>query len=124
MSESYYRRLIFNQENALASTVSENERLRDCRGKLNARKASMSSSKPNYSKPELTSSTWRGRHADKFEDNRESAVIDSYNSLLDKVDDALDRVDTAINNSQNLLTFQSQNLQNYKSALQRELDND
>ncbi|TSB45225.1 YwqH-like family protein [Alkalicoccobacillus porphyridii] len=124
MSESYYRRLIFNQEIALASSVAENERLRDCRGKLKARRASMNSSKPNYSEPELTASTWRGKHADKFEDNRESGVIDTYNSLLDKVDDALDRVDNAINHSQDTLTFQTQNLQNYKAALQRELAKD
>ncbi|MDQ0208303.1 YwqH-like family protein [Alkalicoccobacillus murimartini] len=124
MSEALFRSQIKNSEFFLASAVDENERLRDCRGNLKARRASMQSSKPNFSKPELTMSTWRGTHADKFDENRESGVVDTYNSLLDKVDDALDRVEQAINNSQDRITDQTSRLQTLRSSLDRELAKD
>ncbi|WP_071460677.1 YwqH-like family protein [Bacillus massilinigeriensis] len=105
--------------NALINKYKEQLReLERCRGRLYGILTDLEIQRNLISKPELSSNTWSGLKAHKFDDKRRERLINSYDDLINDqffyVLETIDREMTRINGEITMVTQQ-------KSSLEKEL---
>ncbi|MEK3952662.1 MULTISPECIES: YwqH-like family protein [Psychrobacillus] len=62
----------------LAKKREDLQRLITCQSSLQGKQSEYNTNEPKCLEPELTSTTWQGNHANKFDDIRESGIHTSY----------------------------------------------
>lgn len=118
MSVEVFRQRITTLENGIADEQERIRRLQSCRARLIGQESIMSHASTKFKEPVLTQATWGGKHADQFEDLRDTEVVTPYQELLDSVGDAIERTERKIDERQDALTLQFTNLNNAQVGLE------
>ena len=74
MSLAYWYTLLHKKQNDLS-------RLQTCNGQLTGKQSEFSSNQHLMTKPELTSATWKGTLATRFDDIRIDGILSSYEEI-------------------------------------------
>ncbi|MBU8595941.1 YwqH-like family protein [Shouchella clausii] len=122
MSVEYFRQQIHSTEAFIAEANEKLRRLRECRSKLLSQEGTMADDRAQFKEPELSNETWNGKHADQFEQTRESEVVSTYQELIDTTGDAIERTDRQISMTVDVISHQNSLLSNYKIGLENAIE--